>query len=91
MKQYVITLCFLEGDFVTVLESDLDETQIKDKIDTHLKTVTYKTELYVTFESDSLGREQKLLVPSDTQSVIVEPLSEWIESNMLGCANYFKE
>lgn len=84
MKQYVITLGFFEGDFVTVLESELNETQIKDKIDTHLKTATYKTELYVTFENDSLGREQKLLVPSDTQAVIVEPLSEWIENNMIG-------
>lgn len=84
MKQYVITLCFFDGNDVKVLESDLGETQIKDKIDTHLKTATYESDLYVTFVNDSHGRERKLLVPSDTQSVLVEPLSEWIENNMIG-------
>ena len=84
MKQYVVTLCFLEGNDVKVLASELDETQIKDKINTHLQTATYDSGLYVTFENDSYGREQKLLVPSDTQAVIVEPLTEWITNNMIG-------
>jgi len=88
VKKYVITLCFFDGDFVTILESNLDEIHIKEKIDTHQKTVTCDSELCVTFDNDSQGRKQKLLIPSNTQSTNVEPLSVWIETNMVGCANF---
>jgi len=89
MKQYVITLCFLDGSEPFIVESDLSEIQIKHKIDTHIKTKTWESDMYVDLEIDSKGNPQKLLVPSDTQCVLVQQLESWIESKLI--ANYFKE
>ena len=89
MKRYVITLCFLHGSEPFIVESDLSEMQIKHKIDTHIKTKAWESDLYVDLGFDSKGNPQKLLVPSDTQCVHVQELESWIESKLI--ANYFKE
>ena len=88
MKRYVITLCFLDGEEPFIVESDL-EIQIKHKIDTHVKTKTWESDLCVDFGSDSKGQSQKLLVPSETQCVLVQDLESWIESKLI--TNYFKD
>ena len=89
MKRHVITLCFLDGSEPFIVESVLSEIQIKHKIDTHVKTKTWESDLYVDLGIDSKGQPQKLLVPSDTQCVLVQGLESWIESKLI--TNYFKE
>ena len=89
MKRYVVTLCFLDGSEPSIVESDLSEIQIKHKIDTHIKTKTWESDLYVDLGIDSKGQPQKLLVPSDTQCGLVQELQSWIESKLI--TNCFKK
>lgn len=89
MKRYVVTLCFLDGSEPFIVESDLSEIQIKHKIDTHIKTKTWESDFYVDLGIDPKGQSQKLLVPSDTQCILVQDLESWIESKLI--ANYFKK
>lgn len=89
MKRHVITLCFLDGSEPFIVESGLTEIQIKHKIDTHIKSKVWESDLCVDLGFDSKGQPQKLLVPSDTQCVLVQELQSWIESKLI--ANYFKD
>ena len=89
MKRHVITLCFLDGSEPFIVESHLTEIQIKHKIDTHIKSKTWDSDLCVDLGIDSTGEPQKLLVPSDTQCVQVQELESWIQSKLI--VNYFKE
>lgn len=89
MNRFVITLCFLDGDETFIVESDLTENQIKHKIDTQIETKTWESDLHVDLGIDSYEQPQKLLVPSDTQCVLVQELESWIELKLI--ANYFKE
>jgi hypothetical protein len=58
MKRYVVTFCFLDGSEPFIMESDLSEIQIKHKIDTHIKTKTWESDLCV-----DLGIQSKIVVP----------------------------